>query len=304
MLSEPAELDPYKNLVDLVGHTGGARVERLLAMIPDLTAKPYVLEGRAGVNLYWGHEEPVAWVGAHHDIDPWTPQGALDNTAALAILVSMILSGRIPANVGVAFWDGEEPGGGGGADGSSVHAAEIAEAGAGGGRVPPVVVLDVLGRGRLMMAGNWNGLEFLREMGDGSGSNPLELVPVTPPSDHVAFLANGVPSALLVAMPRLGNGYLDYSHWDILHSDRDNIGMASPTDMRQQMASLHAFLVRVATHEVTQPGRRVVSEDVQMQAAEKIKSIRPSPKTNLPTDEEWREMIKVRDKPRPSGREG
>lgn len=178
-------------------------------------------------------ENPRLIIGAHHDIDPGTLQGALDNSASVVVLLELAdrLSARADLrDVEIAFWDMEEPGNGGFATGSGFYAGELASRG-----VQPelIVVCDVLGLGGpLVSTRNGPASRMLTAALSDSGPDPV--VRTTPPSDDVGFARHGLTAALLCSTDPVHG----VDAWRHIHSEEDTID-------KVDIASLHAMADRL-----------------------------------------------------------
>jgi hypothetical protein len=200
---------------------GQARIELLSDWLPTAERRGFAAGAglRPGTNLVVSARSPRLVLGAHHDIDPGTEQGALDNAAAVVVLVELAhrlaARGDLP-DVEIAFWDYEEPANGSALLGSRRHARQLERAGA---PVELVVALDVIGLGGPLVAdtGRRAAYRLAAALEQIDGTAPV-LLP-TPPSDHVSFYRAGFDAALLSSVhPERGT-----AAWRYLHSRGDSL---------------------------------------------------------------------------------
>ena len=285
----PAGPSPYAILKSLVLVPGAMRGEAIEALVPGVIRQPVRQDGRViGHNRLVGDPAPRVVIGAHFDIDPGTREGAIDNTAGVAVLVALAerlqAEGLWPAGLQIAFWDLEEPGNGAFAAGSATHARALRRA-----MVSPdlVVVCDVLGLGDPVLStrSDRTAAALVHRVLE-AGTIPVR-ARSTPGSDDVGFAMAGIGAALLTTLPASG----DTSAWRAMHSLDDTIALVDPASLAMCVRGLDAvideYLVRgVRAADVAaelrhsrRPAPRVLPEPVQMGLFETAPA--PSPRALL-----------------------
>jgi hypothetical protein len=198
------------------------RPDVLREWLPHAEHRIYPLKGgrRPVENFIVRAEKPALVLGAHHDIDPDTIHGAIDNSASVVMLVHLAerlrARGETP-NVEFAFWDYEEPGNSLPLAGSRLYAHGLVDRGA---SPELIVACDVLGLGHPMVSLDARRATAMLHAGiSQQGVTPA--LRKTPPSDNYAFFKFGFDAALLTSThPERG-----VEAWRHLHSPEDHIDL-------------------------------------------------------------------------------
>jgi hypothetical protein len=232
----------YSILEHLVRGPSHRRIAALIEMFPDAVRQDFVSPmGVSGTNLSIRFGRPDLILGAHHDLDPYTTQGAIDNTGSVSILAALALdlmdSGDV-ANLEINFWDLEEPGNRGYSDGATAYAERILSQ---GDSPRLAVVCDVLGIGVPWISTRSDGrsVELVSRAWDGPGS--LRTVS-TPYSDDLGLKRAGIKSALMTSLPENGSKDL----WRFMHTRGDTIDLIDPAGLLACHEGLQKIVARYA----------------------------------------------------------